>query len=180
MVEFKLTINDPKTGKSYKKVLESSLFKNKKIGQDISGDDFGFKGYKFEITGGSDNAGFPMRRDLEGSIRRKALLSKGVGMQKNRRGLRLRKTICGNTIKANISQINLKIKKYGAKKIEDILGIKKESEEKPAEEKKAEEKPKESKKDVIEKKEEVKENKKVEAKNEVKEEIPTNKDVQKK
>ena len=153
MVEFKLTINDPKTGKSYKKVIGGSLFKNKKIGEKINGDDFGFKGYEFEITGGSDNTGFPMRKDLVGGLRRKALLSKGTGMKNNKKGLRLRKTICGNVINANISQVNLKIKKYGRKKMEETLETKNEEEEKSTEED-AEEKKEE---DTEEEKEEEKE-----------------------
>jgi len=166
MVEFKLTINDVKNGKSYKKVLESNLFKNKKIGDVVQGDDLGLKGYELEISGGSDKSGFPMRKDLSGGARRKAFLSKGVGMKKNRKGLRLKKSVCGNLINVNTSQINLRVTKYGGKKIEDVFGKK---EEKPAEVK--EEAKVEEKKEVKEEKKEV-EVKPKEEKEEIKEEKP--------
>ena len=131
MVEFKITINDPKNGKSYKKVLDTDLFKNKKIGEKVSGDTIGLKGYELEVSGGSDKAGFPMRRDNDGIHRRKALLTKGVGMKKKKRkGLRLRRTIAGNMIHAGISQINLKIVKHGAENVEKLLGKKEEVQEK--------------------------------------------------
>ncbi len=137
MVEFKLTINDPKAKKSYKKVVaepESSVFRGKKINDTIK-DVFGFSGYEFVITGGSDKQGFPMRKDLESSSRKKLLMTSGHCVKTKRKGMRKRKTVVGNTISATISQINLKISKYGNKKVEDILGIKKEetTEEKLAE-----------------------------------------------
>ena len=54
MPEFKLVINDVKSGKSYQKAVtgdESDVFKRTKIGSIISGDTFGFNGFEFEITG---------------------------------------------------------------------------------------------------------------------------------
>jgi small subunit ribosomal protein S6e len=129
MVEHKLVIGT-KSGKCYQRVIkdaETKVFLGKRIGESIKGDTFGLSGYEFEITGGSDIAGFPMRRDVPGAVRKKILAIQGVGIKKGRHGERQRKTVFGNTISIQISQINLKVTKEG-----------KEPFEKPAEEAKTE------------------------------------------
>jgi small subunit ribosomal protein S6e len=125
MTEFKLTINDPKTGKSYNKSIETTAFKNKKIGDTVEGDSLGLKGYLLEITGGSDTSGFPMRKDLEGLTKKRALLIKGPG-KRTRIGIRTRKTIRGNQISLSTIQVNLKVKNFGPKSLEETFGSKKE------------------------------------------------------
>ena len=142
MPEFKITISDPKTGKSYNKVMDTEIFKRKKIKEKLPGDSLGLKGYELEITGGSDTSGFPMRQDLEGVSKRKALLTGGVGVNIERNGAKIRKTVRGSEISLETAQVNLKIVKHGPKSVEESLGIAKEEK---AEEKKAEE-PKEEKK----------------------------------
>ena len=127
MVEFKLVIADPKTGKSYKKEVKDAdavVLLGKKI-KDIV-ELHGMQGYKFEITGGSDYAGFPMRADISGPVRKRIYSKGGVGVKDVKRGEKKRKIVCGNTIHAKIVQINLKIKEYGPKPLEE----KKETEEK--------------------------------------------------
>jgi small subunit ribosomal protein S6e len=128
MTEFKLTINDPKTGKSYNKTVDTTAFKNKKIGDAVEGDSLGLKGYQLEITGGSDNSGFPMRKDLEGIAKKRALLIRGTGIRTV--GIRTRKTIRGNAVTLSTTQVNLKVKTYGAKSLDETFGIKKEEEKK--------------------------------------------------
>ena len=123
MAEFKVTINDPKAGKSYSKAVSTSTFLNKMIRETVSGDDWGLAGYELEITGGSDAQGFPMRFDMPGAERRKALLTRGPGVHLDRDGQRKRKSVRGNTIGAQTVQVNLKVVKYGAKSIPDLLGI---------------------------------------------------------
>ncbi|MCX6710078.1 MAG: 30S ribosomal protein S6e, partial [Candidatus Woesearchaeota archaeon] len=116
MAEFKLVIADPKTGKSYKhevKDKEAGKFIGMKIGEKISGESIGIPGYEFEITGGSDYCGFPMRKDLDDVIRKKIYSVKGKGIRDVKKGERLRKSVCGNSIHVKISQINIKILKYG-------------------------------------------------------------------
>lgn len=115
MVEFKLTINDVKTGKSYQKAITTEMFKNKKIGDVVKGDDIGLSGYELMITGGSDKSGFPMYRHLKILGRKKILLSKEHGIKE-------RKTVRGNLIGTDIAQINLKVVKDGEKKLGDIFG----------------------------------------------------------
>ena len=124
----KFVINDPKTGKSYQKELEDKTvagIMGKKIGDEIDAGILGLPGYKVTITGGSDKDGFGMRKDVDGSSRKRLLLKKGPGYKYNK-GIRIRKSVRGNTLSTNIAQVNTKITKAGAKKIDEILGAKEE------------------------------------------------------
>lgn len=111
MVEVKVIIGYK--GKSYQKTISDELI-GRKIKDKISGDLIGLKGYELEITGGSDTAGFPMRRDVPGVGRKKPLLTRGPGVKINVKGERIRKTIRGNTISDDTAQINLKVLKVGS------------------------------------------------------------------
>jgi len=158
MAEFKVTINDPKSGKSYKKDIndESSALLGKSIGDKIKGEPLGMAGYEFEVTGGSDSCGFPMRTDV-GTARKKILAVEGTGLKPKNDGQRQRKTLCGAKIVESISQVNLKVIKYGKEKLdaakEEAPAVEAAPEQKP-EEKPKEEAPKE---DQQEKPEEPKE-----------------------
>ncbi len=124
MVEFKAVISDPKTGKTYTRTIAghyASALIGKKIGDDVDGLFVSLPGYKLRITGGSDKDGFPMRRDIPGPKRRFVLVSGGTGFHPKRRGLRQRKNLRGNTVSAEILQLNLKISQRGPKSIEDAF-----------------------------------------------------------
>ena len=111
-MEVKIVISDPRTGRAKQieiKSPEAEVFIGKKIGDKIAGELFGMTGYEFEITGGSDKDGFPMRKDIEGTRRVKILLSDGPGFNPEEKGHRERKSVRGNTIDEDIAQINLKI-----------------------------------------------------------------------
>jgi small subunit ribosomal protein S6e len=82
----------------------------------------------------SDKAGFTSMKDVEGIGLKKVLLNYGKGMKKRPKkegkkkrsnpkpkGLRLRKTVRGNTISADIIQINLKVLKQGGKKLSEVF-----------------------------------------------------------
>jgi small subunit ribosomal protein S6e len=115
-----------------------------------------------------------MRSDVEGSIRKKLLLSASVGFHPKKRGERKRKSIRGNTISASVSQINAKVIVTGKQPLEKIIG----KSGKPAEEKKEEvkEAPKEQPKpEEKPKAEPSQEAPKKEPKPEVKEEAPEEK-----
>ena len=129
MAETKFVINDSKTGKTYQKALEDSTLVDKKVGETVTGDFLGLEGYELQITGGSDSAGFPMRKEIDGTGRKRGLFLGGVGVKTKRAGVRQRKTVCKNTISANIVQVNLKVVKYGSKKLEELFP--KKEEEKP-------------------------------------------------
>ncbi len=164
MADFKLTIANPQTGKCVQresKAPESNTLIGKKIGDKIDGNLIGLADYEFELTGGSDYCGFPMRRDVQGTNRKRILAVEGVGIKKKAKGLRQRKTICGNTIHDKIVQINLKTLKEGKEKIfEDKAKEEPKKEEKPKEKPKVEKKePKTEEKPKEEKKEEVKDTK---------------------
>ena len=116
MADFKLVISS-RDGKSYQRELkdpDSNMFLGKKVGEQINGDQFGFSGYEFMITGGSDYCGFPMRKDVSGAARKRILSVQGIGVGKIGKGIRHKVTVCGNTIHQRISQINLKVLKAGA------------------------------------------------------------------
>jgi small subunit ribosomal protein S6e len=120
MVDFKIVMSDPKTGKSSNKEVKddaASIFMGKNIGDKVKGESFDMNGFEFEITGASDNCGFPLRKDV--NVPRKQILAvEGVGLKKKSAGIRQRKTVCGGKINNDISQVNLKIVKYGKVKAE--------------------------------------------------------------
>ena len=79
-----------------------------KIGDEVDGSLLGLKG-RIKITGGSDKAGFPMRADISGGVKKYVLMTKGIGFQKNAgEGKKRRKLVRGNTITDEIFQVNAK------------------------------------------------------------------------
>jgi small subunit ribosomal protein S6e len=124
MADFKIVVSDPKTKKSYQVTISQdkaySLI-GKKIGDKFDGSLLGLAGYELEIRGGSDKDGFPMIPSIQGPVRKKILLSSPPGFKPRLKGQRKRKTVRGNTISADIVQINTKIVKYGSKPIEEII-----------------------------------------------------------
>ncbi|PIN86996.1 30S ribosomal protein S6e [Candidatus Woesearchaeota archaeon CG10_big_fil_rev_8_21_14_0_10_44_13] len=129
MVEFKIVISDPKSGKTVQKEVKDEQAKNLvglKIGDTFKGEMLDLTGYEFTITGGSDYCGFPMRKDIEGSARKKILAVKGVGVSNKKKargkdmkymrtmkGMRQRVSVAGNTVFDKTAQINVKITKHG-------------------------------------------------------------------
>jgi small subunit ribosomal protein S6e len=118
MAEIKVVLSNPKTGKSYQKVLkdeDSKRLMGLKIGDKLQGESIDLAGYEFEITGGSDFAGFPMRKDVQGIGRKKILATHGVGLRKKRnaRGVKIRKSVAANTIYDKTAQVNMKVLKEG-------------------------------------------------------------------
>ena len=65
--------------------------------------------HKLQIKGGSDKDGVPMKPNVHGGVRRKIVLSKGVGFKGGKKGERRRKAVRGNVITDEIVQINVKI-----------------------------------------------------------------------
>lgn len=132
----KIVMNNPKTGKSYQKEIDKqveSKFYGKKIGDTINGELIDLTGYQFKITGGSDKTGCPMKPGFKGTSRKRVLLTKGIGFNAKRKGLRKKKSVRGTTINVDISQINSVVVKEGKEKLGNIF--KKEKAEKQGEEK---------------------------------------------
>jgi small subunit ribosomal protein S6e len=134
-MEYKVVISDPKTGKSYQASVkddQAKKIKGKKIGDAVEGILVGLQGYKLEITGGSDKAGFPMKSGIHSAGPTKVLMGDGIGF-KAEKGERRRRRIHGEVVGDDIVQINAKVTEYGGKPLEELLG-------KPKEEKAAENK----------------------------------------
>lgn len=124
MPNFKFVISDGKKSYQVEKDHRDSPVLSKKIGDEMSGDFLGMDGYTLKITGGSDKDGFPMRSDVEGVMRRRIIITKGIGLKTDVEGLRRRRMLRGNTISTDTAQINCKVSKKGEKPIEEILGKK--------------------------------------------------------
>ena len=117
---YKLNISGGNSGpgKALSKIVEIDEkkfhFEGMKIGDVIKGGLIGFPNYEFEITGGSDASGFPMRKDVHGPVKKKIYVSKrGIGYKPKRKGQKRRKTVRGNEVTSDMNMINLKVIKYG-------------------------------------------------------------------
>jgi small subunit ribosomal protein S6e len=112
MARFKVIVSDPSTGVSKAIEVEGTRaipLIGKRIGETIDGSILGLSGHKLLITGGSDKDGFPMRPNIHGGVRVRAVISGGVGFHPKQEGERRRKTLRGNVITEEIVQINMKI-----------------------------------------------------------------------
>jgi len=102
-------VSDQK-GKSISRELkdnDANVLLGLQVGQETDASILGLQG-KIKITGGSDKSGVAMRGDVAGVPRKRVLLSKGVGLQDVKKGLRKRKLVRGNIISEEIYQINCK------------------------------------------------------------------------
>jgi small subunit ribosomal protein S6e len=112
MAKFKVIVSDSETGKSQLVEVEETQavpLIGRKLGEVIDGAAVKLSGYKLKITGGSDKDGFPMRPNIHGGVRVRAILSGGVGFHPSRKGDRRRKTVRGNVITDAIVQLNMKV-----------------------------------------------------------------------
>lgn len=140
---FKINIGE-KSGKTWKIESEAQGLIDKKLHDIIEGELISpeLKGYKLEITGTSDKSGFTSLKSVEGIGIKRVLLTYGKAMKKKPKregkkklanptpnGLRLRKTVRGNTISDAIVQINLKVVEEGKTPLVKIYGPKEEIQE---------------------------------------------------
>lgn len=122
MAKFKLLIGDK--GKTYTKEVsdeQAASLIGLKVGAVFNGDLIGLGGYEFQITGGSDSGGFPMRKGLHGSISRRVIMSPGIGFRSTVRGIKKKKRVMGDTISENLAQINTKMVKEGPTPLDKAL-----------------------------------------------------------
>lgn len=119
MVEIKVVINS-KDGKSYQTSIDGGILIGRKLGEKVNNLPE-LAGYELEITGGSDNCGFAMRKDIEGIGRKKILTTSTKGVYIKEKGKRIRKTVAGNTINDSTAQVNMKVIKEGSKKLEELF-----------------------------------------------------------
>lgn len=112
MAKFKVIVSDPENGTSKAVELEEARATpliGRRIGEILDGSIVDLPGHKAQITGGSDKDGFPMRPSVHGGVRRRIVLSGGVGFIPQNEGIRRRKTIRGNIVTDEIVQLNMKI-----------------------------------------------------------------------
>ncbi len=127
MANFKFVISDKNQSWQIEKPQGECPILGKKIGDSFSASFLGLDGYELLITGGSDKDGFPMRKDIEGTVRKAIVITRGIGF-KGRKGERVRKNLRGNIIAQDIAQINCKVVKAG-KPLEELLPKKGKKEE---------------------------------------------------
>lgn len=108
-------------GETFQKELEKyDQLLGKKIGDEFEGDTVGLEGYRLEITGGSDQEGFPMREKIEGAARRRKVIGNGSGIQENEKGVKKRKSVRGNTVSEEIRQLNTCVIEEGENEVSDL------------------------------------------------------------
>lgn len=131
----KLNISDK--GKAWKLEVSEETLSGKMIGDKFDGKEIKpeLEGYELEITGGCDNSGFPLSKDVEGLGLKAVILKKGWGMRNSTEGLRLRKTVRGKTISETTSLVNINVLKAGKKPLAEVFAEQVKSEAAPAEKK---------------------------------------------
>lgn len=112
MATFNVVVSDPETGRSFTREVEgqdANRFLGRNIGETVDGRAVGLDGFTLEITGGSDDAGRPMRPDVKGSALKEILLTGGTGYRPTRDGERRRVTVRGREVSETISQLNVSV-----------------------------------------------------------------------
>ena len=124
MVEFKVVVSDPKSGRAYNVDASggaAGAIVGKRIGDEFDAGTLGLAGYKILITGASDRTGITAKKGLPGAGRKKLLLAGGIGFHPSMDGERRRKTIRSSEITQDFVQINAQVTAYGEKTLEELF-----------------------------------------------------------
>ncbi|WP_436900779.1 30S ribosomal protein S6e [Halovenus halobia] len=124
MAEFTVAVSDPETGLTHQVDVadqDANRFIGREIGEEVEGSAVGLDGYTLSITGGSDDAGRPMREDVKGASLKAVLLTGGTGFKPEKDGERKRVTVRGREISDSTRQINAKISEQGDGEVADLL-----------------------------------------------------------
>jgi len=136
MVEFKVVVSDPKTGRAYNVDASggaAGAIVGKRIGDEVDAGTLGLAGYRIQITGASDRTGISAKKGIPGAGRKKILLSGGIGFHPTMDGERRRKTVRSNEITQDFVQINAQVTTYGEKSLDELFPkVAGEKTEKPA------------------------------------------------
>ncbi|PKL65952.1 MAG: 30S ribosomal protein S6e [Methanomicrobiales archaeon HGW-Methanomicrobiales-3] len=137
MVEFKVVVSDPKTGRAYNVDASggaAGAIVGKSIGDEVDAGSLGLSGYKLKITGASDRTGTTAKKGIPGAGKRKLLLAGGIGFNPVMDGERRRKTVRASEITQDFVQINAQVTAYGEKTLDELFpkveGEKKEAKKK--------------------------------------------------
>ncbi|WP_299266924.1 30S ribosomal protein S6e [Halorientalis sp.] len=124
MADFTVVVADPESGDTYQIDVDgqdANRFTGRDLGETVDGGAVGLDGYTLELTGGSDNAGRPMRTDVRGPDLTSLLSDGGTGFEPSRDGERKRVTVRGREISDDVRQINAKISERGSTDVADLL-----------------------------------------------------------
>jgi small subunit ribosomal protein S6e len=124
MAEFTVAVSDPEDGTTYQvdaSDQDANRFIGREIGEEVDGSAVGLDGYTLEVTGGSDDAGRPMREDVAGSALTELLLEGGTGYNPDRDGERKRVTVRGREISDATRQVIAKVVARGDTPVADLL-----------------------------------------------------------
>jgi len=124
MVDFKVVVSDPKTGRAYNVDASggaAGAIVGKSIGDELEAGPLGLAGYKIQITGASDRTGITAKKGLPGAGRKKLLLANGIGFHPVVEGERRRKTIRSSEITPDFVQINARVTAYGEKTLDELF-----------------------------------------------------------
>jgi small subunit ribosomal protein S6e len=132
MATFTVVVADPESGTSYQLEAaeqDANRFMGKDLGDEVAGSAVGLDGYTLELTGGSDDAGRPLRADVAGPNLREVLMKdEGVGYKPEREGERKRVTVRGREISDAVAQINATVADRGDESVASLLGLEDEGE----------------------------------------------------
>jgi len=124
MAEFTVAVSDPEDGTTYQidvSEQDANRFMGREIGEEVNGGAVGLDGYTLEITGGSDDAGRPMREDVRGADLKSLLLEGDTGFNPSRDGERKRVTVRGREVGEATRQINAVVTGRGDTAVEELL-----------------------------------------------------------
>jgi small subunit ribosomal protein S6e len=124
MVEFKVVVSDPKTGRAYNVDASggaAGAIVGKRIGDEVDAGPIGLAGYKIQITGASDRTGTTAKKGIPGAGRKKLLLAGGIGFHPSMDGERRRKTVRASEITQDFVQINAQVTAYGEKTLDELF-----------------------------------------------------------
>jgi len=126
MPTFQVVVGDPDSGDSYQFDVDgqaANRFIGKELGEEVDGSAVGLDGYTLRLTGGSDDAGRPMREDVSGSGLTEVMLAgRSTGYHPERDGERKRVTVRGREVSDSVVQINATVAAAGDQSIPVALG----------------------------------------------------------
>lgn len=125
MAEFTVAVADPADGQTHQIDVDgqdANRFIGREIGEAVDGGAVGLDGYTLSVTGGSDDAGRPMRPDVLGADLTSILTDGGVGYNPERDGERKRITVRGREVGDATAQVNATIEERGDESVEALLG----------------------------------------------------------
>jgi len=124
MVDFTVAVADPDTGETHQVDIDgqdANRFVGRELGDEVEGSAIGLDGFTLELTGGSDDAGRPLRADVRGPSLKSILLEGGTGFSPERDGERKRVTVRGREISDAVRQLNVTIVEHGDGDVADLL-----------------------------------------------------------